>query len=152
MPQKQLSAYTQWMTTEKHIISWCVGLSNTDCTDYTDNLSGDAEINVDAWCVGFLNTDCTDYTDKGTDTGISVLSVLSVLSVFVLNDHGIGDFYSLMRRFYWTRIARISFWYLEIRVICEIRARFLYIFRSRGESASRLGTGVPWCSQRKNDW
>lgn len=28
-------------------------------------------------------------------------------------------------------------------LICGIRARFLYIFRSRGESASRLGTGVP---------
>ena len=40
-----------------------------------------------------MNTDYTDYTDKGSDTGISVLSVLSV---FVLNDHGIGDFYSLM--------------------------------------------------------
>ena len=32
MPQKQLSAY----------------FLNTDCTDYTDNLSGNAEINVDA--------------------------------------------------------------------------------------------------------
>ena len=52
-----------------------------------------------------MNTDCTDYTDKGADTGISVLSVLSV---FVLNDHGIGDFYSLMRGFYRTRIARIK--------------------------------------------
>ena len=49
----------------------------------------------------FLNTNCTDCTDKGADT------VLSVLSVFVLNDHGIGDSYSLMRGFYRTRIARI---------------------------------------------
>ena len=35
---------------------------NTDCTDYTDNLSGDAEINVDAWCL-VSNTDCTDLTN-----------------------------------------------------------------------------------------
>ena len=26
-------------------------------------LSGDTDIFVKAWCVGVLNTDCTDYTD-----------------------------------------------------------------------------------------
>ena len=62
------------------VLPWCVGVLNTDCTDYTDCFV-DAWcvgfwtritriiflrtwiILVNAWCVGLLNTDFTDYTD-----------------------------------------------------------------------------------------
>ena len=46
--------------------AWCVGVLNTDCTDYTDNLLENTEFFVIAWCV-VLNTDCTDYFSEDAD-------------------------------------------------------------------------------------
>lgn len=64
-----------------HFFAWCVDLTNTDCTDYTDAFVN-AESFVKAWCVGFLNTDCTDNTDKSLRLGDSCYLWDSCLFLF----------------------------------------------------------------------
>ena len=76
-------------------------LTNTDCTDYTDNLFGDADSSLSSVMRRFLNTDYTDCTD------IFCLETFPLSSVMrrVLNT----DCTDYTDAFYWG-ILRMNLW------------------------------------------